>query len=176
VNGRNALVRKTDSVCHGDCGIGMRVEKLTIPGALPLLSVGLLLPGLLWAAGERTVNAALPLAKTGYVEAIAGLLLVVVLILGLGWALKRMGITPANKGAVRVLGGVSLGGRERALVLEAEGKRILVGVSPGQVRPLMRLDDVSHTSAALPEDQEFSQQLERERLSPDDGEQPRQSA
>lgn len=84
-----------------------------------------------------------PLVPTvGYLEAVSGLLLVLLLIIGLGWAVRRLGIAPLHKGAVRIVGGVSLGARERALVLEADGKRILVGVAPGQVRTLLRLDDV----------------------------------
>jgi flagellar protein FliO/FliZ len=108
----------------------------------------------------------------GYLEAISGLLLVLLLIMGLGWAVKRLGITPANKGVVRIIGGVSLGARERALVLEAEGKRILVGVAPGQVRPLMRLDDVasdrSEAEIRVAPAEGFSQQLQKEQAKVED--------
>jgi flagellar protein FliO/FliZ len=105
-----------------------------------------------------------PLVPTaGYLEAVSGLLLVLLLIIGLGWAIKRLGIAPVNKGVVRIVGGVSLGARERALVLEADGKRILVGVAPGQVRPLMRLDDVrSGPEASNPVAADFTRQLQQE--------------
>lgn len=68
-------------------------------------------------------------------------MLVILLIFGLGWLVKRLGMVPGSKGMVRILGGVSLGGRERALILEAEGRRILVGVAPGQVNFLMHLGE-----------------------------------
>ena len=35
---------------------------------------------------------------------------------------------------MRVLGGVSLGNRERAVLRSVDGTRLLVGVAPGQVR------------------------------------------
>jgi len=41
---------------------------------------------------------------------------------------------------VQVLGGVSLGTRERAVLLSVDGTRLLVGVAPGQVRTLHVLE------------------------------------
>ena len=115
---------------------------------------------------------AIVVPTVGYLEAISGLLLVLLLIMGLGWAVKRLGITPANKGVVRIIGGVSLGARERALVLEADGKRILVGVAPGQVRPLMRLDDAApgrpEAEIRVAPAEGFSQQLQKEQAKVED--------
>ncbi|MEO5341869.1 MAG: flagellar biosynthetic protein FliO [Gammaproteobacteria bacterium SHHR-1] len=102
------------------------------------------LPGIAGAAqgGGEGVTAVPPMTThVSYVEAFGGLLLVLLLILAMGWLVKRLGISPAHRGAVRVVGGVSLGGRERALLLEVEGQRILVGVAPGQVRRLLQLPE-----------------------------------
>lgn len=117
------------------------------------------------AAKPAAIGSPLVVPTAGYFEAVAGLLLIILLILGLGWAVKRMGIAPVSKGAVRIVGGASLGAREKALLLEVEGKRILVGVAPGQVRPLMRLDDAQTPAGQareepLPSDREFEQQLQ----------------
>lgn len=98
---------------------------------------------------------AAPLTRASYLEATGGLILVLLLIFGLGWVVKRLGMVPGSKGMVRILGGVSLGGRERALILETEGKRMLVGVAPGQVRLLMRLDEPQ----SAPEPQAFAEAL-----------------
>ncbi|MBF0256928.1 MAG: flagellar biosynthetic protein FliO [Gammaproteobacteria bacterium] len=107
-------------------------------------------PGLVLAAeGVKSPSPAMPVPTVGYLEVMGGLVLVVALILVMGWAVKRMGLVPANhRGVVRVLGGISLGGRERALLLEADGKRVLVGVAPGQVRPLLVLDDEHPNSSS----------------------------
>jgi flagellar protein FliO/FliZ len=52
-----------------------------------------------------------------------------------------------GKGRVNVLGGVSLGAREKAVLLTVEGRRLLVGVAPGQVSTLMVLDEEAETPA-----------------------------
>jgi flagellar protein FliO/FliZ len=71
------------------------------------------------------------------VEAVAGLVLVLALIVGLAWAVRRfMHLPAAGKGLIRVLGGVALGSRERAVVVAVGSTRLLLGVAPGQVRML----------------------------------------
>ncbi len=68
---------------------------------------------------------------------LASLLLVVAMILALAWLARRMQNLPrGGRGGLKVVGGVSLGTRERAVILEFEGRRLLVGVAPGQVRLL----------------------------------------
>ncbi len=92
---------------------------------------------------------------TGVVlEMVAVLIAVIILILGLGWLIKRVGNFPtAGKGMVKILGGVSLGPRERAVVLEAGNRRLLVGVAPGRVQTLCILGDADtdHTEDLLTE-------------------------
>ncbi|MBT8429393.1 MAG: flagellar biosynthetic protein FliO, partial [Gammaproteobacteria bacterium] len=40
-----------------------------------------------------------------------------------------------------IQGGVSLGAREKAVLLSVEGRRLLVGIAPGRVQTLLVLDD-----------------------------------
>ena len=72
-----------------------------------------------------------------------GLALVVVLVVF--WAcahamrrLQRVG--EAGGGGLRVVGGLSLGQRERLVVVEAGGEQLLLGVSPGRIERLHVLD------------------------------------
>jgi flagellar protein FliO/FliZ len=66
-----------------------------------------------------------------------GLAFVLALMMAAAWALKRFGVKRLAGGAnVRVIGGVSLGGRERVLVVEAADLWIVVGVAPGRVNTL----------------------------------------
>ncbi len=75
-------------------------------------------------------------------EMVLFLALIIGLIVGLGWLVRRMGsFSSGAKGAVTILGGVSLGPRERAVLLQVEKKRLLVGVAPGRVQTLCMLDD-----------------------------------
>ena len=69
-----------------------------------------------------------------------GLLLILALILGGAWLFKRYGSLPmGGKGVVKILGGASVGARERVVLVEVEGVRLLLGVAPGLVRTLHRL-------------------------------------
>ena len=69
------------------------------------------------------------------------LILVVVLLLALAWALRRFArLQPQGGGGLRLLGGLSLGARERILLVQADDRRILVGVAPGVLRTLLVLD------------------------------------
>lgn len=95
------------------------------------------------------------LLSEGIGETAVALVAVLLLILALAWLFKRFGsrLPLAGRGPVQVLGGVSLGTRERAVLLSVDGTRLLVGVAPGQVRTLHVLgrDDAAAQS--------FSEQL-----------------
>lgn len=96
-----------------------------------------------------------PLSTANLIETGLGLLLVVAIMLGLAWLFKRYAQVPGvGRGQVQVLGGVSLGARERAVLLSVEGRRLLVGVAPGRVQTLLVLEP--STAGAAP----FAQQLE----------------
>ena len=85
-----------------------------------------------------------PLAGGALLETVLGLLLVLALILGLAWAIRRFGKLPlAGKGMISILGGVSLGPRERAVLLQVGETRLLVGVAPGRVETLYVLEQGS---------------------------------
>ncbi len=69
------------------------------------------------------------------------LALVLALVAGAAWALRRVGGAPAGgTGAVRVLGGVALGTRERAVLVQVGETQLLVGVAPGRVQTLHVLE------------------------------------
>jgi flagellar protein FliO/FliZ len=87
-------------------------------------------------------------------EMVMFLVLIIGLIVGLGWLVRRMGnFTAGAKGAVTILGGVSVGPRERAVLLQVDKKRLLVGVAPGRVQTLCMLDDAE-------ESESFQEQLD----------------
>jgi len=66
-----------------------------------------------------------------------GLVVVIALILGLAWVLKKYSRLPgANQVDMKVLGGLSLGTREKAILIEVENTRLLVGVTPGHIQTL----------------------------------------
>lgn len=81
-----------------------------------------------------------PLSADSLIDTALGLLIVLGVMLALAWLVKRYAQLPGlGKGQVQILGGVSLGARERAVLLTVEGRRLLVGVAPGRVQTLLVL-------------------------------------
>jgi len=71
-----------------------------------------------------------------------GLAVVIALILGLAWVLKKYGkVSGSNVVDMKVLGGLSLGTREKAILIEVDNTRLLVGVTPGHIQTLHVLGD-----------------------------------
>lgn len=110
---------------------------------LPLLLLSLLFSRLLPAAEAAVEKLAVqtsPLSAGTLFQTAGGLLLILCLILGGAWLFKRYGNLPmGGKGVIKVLGGASVGARERVVLIEVENVRLLLGVAPGHVRTLHRL-------------------------------------
>ena len=95
------------------------------------------------------------------------LLLVIGLIAGMAWLLRRLGLARNPTGTtIRVVSGVNLSNRERILVVEVADQWIVVGVAPGCINTLatMPRQDAplrDNGSAALPAGKNFSVWLKR---------------
>jgi len=101
-----------------------------------------------------------PMATSQLLQTAGGLLLVLLLIFGAAWLLKRYGQLPSgSKGLVRIIGSVSVGPRERVVMVEVEGTRLLLGVAPGRVERLHLLPE-RVKDAAQPFDEELSKAVE----------------
>lgn len=71
------------------------------------------------------------------VQTILALMLVLAMLAALAWVLKRYGPRgQAGAGGLRIVSAVSLGGRERVIVVEVGDQWIVVGASPGRVNAL----------------------------------------
>ncbi len=96
-----------------------------------------------------------PLSSANLIETGLGLAFVLAVMLSIAWLVKRYVQVPGiGKGQVQILGGVSLGAREKAVLLAVDGKRLLVGVAPGRVQTLVELGEVSDRPEG------FAEQLE----------------
>jgi flagellar protein FliO/FliZ len=97
------------------------------------------------------VLAALPVAATAadgtHVPAIGGaaslaqaglgLFAIIALILGMAWVARRAGLVrQATGGAMKVVGSTMLGARQRLVLVEVGDTWLVLGVSPGEIRPL----------------------------------------
>jgi flagellar protein FliO/FliZ len=74
------------------------------------------------------------------VEIVVALAFVLALIVAIAWLSRRMRGTTHAGGLIRILADVSLGQKERAVLLQVGGKRLLVGVTAGGVSLLDSAD------------------------------------
>jgi len=73
----------------------------------------------------------------GLLKTIMALMLVLGLLAGLAWMMKRFGPKMSGGSAnLRVVGALNLGGRERIMVVEVGDQWIVVGAAPGRVNAL----------------------------------------
>lgn len=106
-----------------------------------------MLYGGLMQAADNAVTAKVPqleiepMATGNLVQMGLGLIAVLMLIVGLSWVVRRMGgVTGSASGSLRVLGGLSLGTRERVILVQVGDTQLLVGVAPGRVQTLHVLE------------------------------------
>ncbi len=77
------------------------------------------------------------------VTVISGLMLVVALIFAVAWLMKRIGAVPVMPGqAMKILAALSVGTREKVILIEVGEKQVLLGVAPGRVSHLQTFDEV----------------------------------
>ncbi len=82
-----------------------------------------------------------------------GLLVVLGLLLGALWLLKRIGQPRgAAAGLLRVVAGVTVGPRERVVILELGESWLVLGVAPGQVSTLAEIPRREMPDAPAPRD------------------------
>ena len=105
-----------------------------------------------------------PVGATSVLQVMTGLALVLLLVIGTAWVLRRLGRVPGLSGhAIRTVGALAVGTRERVVLLEVGGTWILVGVSPGHVRPLATLPkgEAAAAETAAPQTAPFAAWLKR---------------
>ncbi len=103
-----------------------------------------------------TPQASAASAGGGLLQTTLALMFVLALLVGLAWFLKRYG--PRNFGGgnsnVKLVGALSVGTRERILVVEVGEQWIVVGASPGRMNALATMprqeSSEAATAAALP--------------------------
>lgn len=104
------------------------------------------------AAQELAGNAAPEIGTIAYLsKSVVALLVIVVLIFAVVWLMKRFGgFQGGGGGCISVVDTISLGSRERAVLLNVKGREILVGVAPGRVETLCDLGVSCDESTPLP--------------------------
>jgi flagellar protein FliO/FliZ len=75
-------------------------------------------------------------------QLVLGLIIVLFCIVALAWLAKRFNrLQSTPDGSLQVLGGMSMGARERIVLVQVGTKQLLLGVAPGQINTLHVLDE-----------------------------------
>ena len=104
---------------------------MRLANQLQTLAALLLLPALC-AAGP-----AAPVAVGQALQVVLGLCLVLGMIVAAAWAARRLqAIRPQGSGHIRIIEGMALGTRDKLLLVEVDGARVLLGLSAGRIATL----------------------------------------
>src|SRR5450830_429877 len=126
----------------------------TLPSLFALLSAALT-AGATQAADQPAASAtaaavsSLPSASGSVFTMLLGLSAVLALMVGIAWLFKRSGLAQRAGGnaVAKIIGGVSVGTRERVMVIEVADQWIVVGVAPGRVNTLATMPRQEHVAA-----------------------------
>ena len=101
------------------------------PTAQSLMLAACLAPGLCAAGSSATPGFGQAL------QVILGLLLVLGMIVAAAWGARRLqAIRPQGKGHIRIIEGLAVGTRDKLLLIEVDGHKVLLGMSPGRIATL----------------------------------------
>jgi flagellar protein FliO/FliZ len=93
--------------------------------------------------------------STGLLQIFLALAFVIAIMLLFAWLVKRVGpIANGHKLPVKVIGGISLGNRERVMVIEVADQWLVVGVTAQQINTLSTMPKQS-----IPENEAGANQL-----------------
>lgn len=96
--------------------------------------------------GAPAVAEAAPTPAGGFAQVTLSLGLVLAAVFAAAWLMKRLrGTRFGAAGEIRVVAEQPLGSRERVVLIEVGGERLLVGVAPGCVRALHALRPAAPT-------------------------------
>ncbi len=87
-----------------------------------------------------TTGASIASPAFGLIQGLFGLAVVIALIFAAGWMMKKIGPRARTNSVVQVVGGASVGPREKVVVVRFGTQTLLLGVAPGHVGLLHAAD------------------------------------
>ncbi|WP_029407195.1 flagellar biosynthetic protein FliO [Thiomicrorhabdus sp. Milos-T2] len=127
----------------------------------------------LYSLAEDTANVGEAVTQPSeyFGQIVLSLVLVLLIIFISAWLLRRYGRFPGvAEGNLKVLGALSVGQRERILLLQVGEEQILVGVTTSRISRLHQLEVPVEVKDNVPISGQFSQRLQ-EALKPKDNKQ-----
>ena len=116
-----------------------------------------------WAQGESPAAAPLePVSSPYLIKLTGGLVAIVVVIFVLAWAVKKLNLNQqAGSGLLRIVAGISIGTRDRIVLLQVGEEQILLGLSPGRIEKLHTLAEPLQSPQGQPAAGAFASRLNR---------------
>jgi len=101
-----------------------------------------------------------PLSGTNIAQMVAGLVFVLLIVVLVAWLLRRVGgVTMSGGSGLNVIGGMSMGARERVVLMQVGEEQILIGVSPGRIQKLHVLETPIDVQTKSKSNMSFSNKL-----------------
>jgi flagellar protein FliO/FliZ len=102
--------------------------------------------------GSQAAPAPSPASDGGMLQVMLGLGMVLAVMAGCAWLLRRLGGMPrGGAGAIKVIGGSAVGQRERVVLIEVNDTWLLVGVAPGHVTALHSMPKGENPPGSAPQ-------------------------
>jgi len=78
---------------------------------------------------------------TNYIQMLFGLFAIVAFIFAVAWLIKRMGtLSPNQSNNLKIIAGLSVGQREKIVVVQVMGEQMLVGITQTNIQLLSKLE------------------------------------
>ena len=86
-------------------------------------------------------GSAIPLQGAGsWLSALLSLLLVIAVIIGFGWVMKRLNVTKTGSGQMQVVASMMTGPRERIMVVQIGAEQHVIGITSHNINHLAKLE------------------------------------
>lgn len=101
------------------------------------------------AALAETTGAPPAVSAGSALQVVLALAVVLAAIAAAAWLVRRLSVRPGIAGdALRMVGGIAVGQRERVVVIDVDGTWLIVGVAPGRVNALHSMPRPPHAAHA----------------------------
>ncbi len=120
-------------------------------------------PGLVAAQSDSAAVMPLePLSSPYLLKLTGALLLVVILIFGLAWLVKKLKLShQSQNGLIRIIAGLSIGTRDRIVLLQIGEEQILLGMTPGRIEKLHTMSEPLEVDETVMPPSAFAEKLNR---------------
>ena len=96
-----------------------------------------------------------------YMNLVLGLVAIIGFIFLVAWILRRVNGAPSSSvGAMKIVGGLSLGNRDRVVLLQVGEQQILLGASPGNINLIHAFEEPPIQTESASQGSDFYQKLQ----------------